>query len=35
MLPEPSENVGTRQYQKESKYTIQEQKIIEPYKDAF
>jgi hypothetical protein len=35
MLPEPSENVGTRQYRKESKYTIQERKIIEPYKDAF
>jgi hypothetical protein len=35
MPPEPSENAGTRQYQKESKYTIQEQKIIEPYKDAF
>jgi hypothetical protein len=35
MPPEPSENMGMRQYRKESKYTIQEQKIIEPYKDAF
>jgi hypothetical protein len=35
MPPEPSENAGMRQYWKESKYTIQEQKIIEPYKDAF
>jgi hypothetical protein len=35
MPPEPSENAGTRQYQKESKYTIQEWKIIKPYKDAF
>jgi hypothetical protein len=34
MPPEPSENMGTRQYWKESKYTIQEWKIIEPYKDA-
>jgi hypothetical protein len=35
MLPEPSENTEMRQYWKESKYTIQERKIIKPYKDAF
>jgi hypothetical protein len=35
MPPEPSENAGMRQYRKESKYTIQEWKIIESYKDAF
>jgi hypothetical protein len=35
MPPEPSENPGKRQYRKESRYTIEERKIIEPYKDAF
>jgi hypothetical protein len=35
MPPEPSENLGKRQYRKESRYTIEEWKIIEPYKDAF
>ena len=25
----------TSQYRKESKYTVEEQKVIEPYKDAF
>jgi hypothetical protein len=35
MRPEPSENQGHRQYRKGSRYTGEERKIIEPYKDAF
>jgi hypothetical protein len=35
MPPEPSENSGRRQYRKGSRYTVEERKIIEPYKDAF
>ena len=35
MPPEPSENSGRRQYWKGSRYTVEERKIIEPYKDAF
>jgi hypothetical protein len=35
MTPQPSENPGYRQHQKGSQYTVEEQKIIEPFKDAF
>ena len=35
MPPEPAEKMGKRQYRKESKYTVEERKIIDPYKDAF
>jgi hypothetical protein len=36
MPPEPSSaNPTRRQYWKNSKYTIEEQAIIEPYQDAF
>jgi hypothetical protein len=35
MPPEPSATPQLRQYHKGSRYTIEEQKIIEPYKIAF
>jgi len=35
MPPEPSKKLGLRQYQKGSRYTVEEWKIIEPYKDVF
>ena len=35
MLPEVLRKQALRQYQKGSRYTVEEQKIIKPYKDAF
>jgi hypothetical protein len=35
MPPEPSENARLRQYRKGSRYSVEERKIIEPYKVAF
>jgi hypothetical protein len=35
MTPGPSENLRLRQYRKGSRYTVDERKIIEPYKVAF
>lgn len=35
MPPEPSQTLRLRQYRKGSRYTVEERKIIEPYKVAF
>jgi hypothetical protein len=35
MPPEPLENPRVRQYRKGSRYSVEERKIIEPYKVAF
>ena len=35
MPPEVSGKQALRQYRKGSRYTVEERKIIEPYKDAF
>ena len=35
MPPEPTPNPWLRQYRKGSRYTVEERKVIEPYKVAF